>query len=959
MKSAPEKDGGTLVEEPERVRLDLIERDDELAAVELLVGDSSGRGRLLAIEGPPGIGKTSLIAEARALGQQAGMQVLAARGSALESSFSFGVVRQLFEPFLVQLSDAERADILSGAAELASPLFEPAQLAAEPPDDVSLAMLHGLYWLAANVAARRPLLLVIDDVHWCDRPSLRWLAYLLPRLDGLDLSIVVGLRPAEPGEDPALLSQIVSDPQTTVVQPAPLSDIATARLVRGATSSIAEDAFAAACREITGGNPLLLRELIGAITFEGVIPIKANVPRLSELASRAGGRAVSVHLARLPPEATKLAQAVAVLGDDVDPHLAAVLAELDDETAKEASASLVRVDVLRPQAPLGFVHPLIRAAVYESIPPPERDRAHARTAHLLDESGAEPERVAAHLLLVPPALVPAEEEPRTVAVLREAARSARCRGAAESAVAFLRRALAGPPPDEERPGLLFELGSAETLVSGDAGVEHLQEAYEQLVDPVERAETAILLGRQLDYLVRIDESVETLERALDELGDANTELALVLEAVLIAAAVFEPLHYERSARQRLERIRARGMVGRTPGEKMLLGLLAFDDARSGRPATESIELARRALADGTLLAEERRGRPFMHACIVLAMADPDEALPHYHTVIAAAHERGSLFTLAWAKVLRAQAFVFRGDLAEAEADAREAMAAYESWGTPGGRFRSAVGAVLCDSLVEQGKVEDALASLPESGRVHYFPLSRARAYFASGDLVRGLEEARSAGGDFDALGGRNPAFMPWRSLAARALLELGEHEEARALSSEELELARGWRAPGALGAALCVAGLTEGGEEGIALLEEAIDVLEESPAKLEHAKARTELGAALRRANRRAQAREHLRRGLELATICGATPLASRAETELLATGARPRRVALSGIESLTPSERRVAEMAADGPTNREIAQALFVTPKTVEVHLSSVYRKLGIRSRSQLAAALGEPVHA
>jgi DNA-binding CsgD family transcriptional regulator len=148
----------------------------------------------------------------------------------------------------------------------------------------------------------------------------------------------------------------------------------------------------------------------------------------------------------------------------------------------------------------------------------------------------------------------------------------------------------------------------------------------------------------------------------------------------------------------------------------------------------------------------------------------------------------------------------------------------------------------------------------------------------------------------------------------------------------------------------------EGRPRGLDRLEEAVAVLTGSPAKLEHAKARTDLGAALRRANRRSEAREQLRHALELATICGALPLAARAETELLATGARPRRIALSGLESLTPSERRFAEMAAEGPTNREIAQALFVTPRTVEVHLSSVYRKLGIRSRSQLSTALAEP---
>ncbi len=210
-----------------------------------------------------------------------------------------------------------------------------------------------------------------------------------------------------------------------------------------------------------------------------------------------------------------------------------------------------------------------------------------------------------------------------------------------------------------------------------------------------------------------------------------------------------------------------------------------------------------------------------------------------------------------------------------------------------------------------------------------------------------------AGRRFEAVGGRNPAWMPWRSQAALALLELGDRDEARRLAGEELVLARVWGAPRALGAALRAAGLAEGGAAGLALLDEAVAVLADSSAKLEHAKARTELGAALRRANRRTKAREQLRRAVELATICGAAPLAARAETELLATGARPRRIALSGLESLTPSERRVAEMAAAGPTNREIAQALYVSSKTVEVHLSSVYRKLKIRSRSQLPAAL------
>src|SRR6266542_2713076 len=205
------------------VQLDLLERDAELAAVRGLIDAIADGGRLLAIEGPPGIGKTALIAEAKAQAQEAGLQVLGGRGSELERSFSYGVVRQLFEPFLASLRTEDRAELLTGAAALAAPLFDPVQVTAEPAADSSLATLHGLYWLAANLATSRPLLLAVDDLHWCDLPSLRWLAYLLPRMEGLGLSVVVGLRPAEPGEDPGLIGQIVSDPLATTVRPAPLS----------------------------------------------------------------------------------------------------------------------------------------------------------------------------------------------------------------------------------------------------------------------------------------------------------------------------------------------------------------------------------------------------------------------------------------------------------------------------------------------------------------------------------------------------------------------------------------------------------------------------------------------------------------------------------------------------------------------------------------------------------------
>jgi DNA-binding CsgD family transcriptional regulator len=937
---------------PPRPEVKLLERDGELAALRAFVGAANGSGRLLAIEGPPGIGKTALIAEAKTLGQQAGMQVFAGRGSELERSFPYGVVRQLFEPFLASLPAADRTELLAGAASLAAPLFDPAQFAAAPSTDSSLAMLHGLYWLAANAAARRPLLLTVDDLHWSDLPSLRWLAYLLPRLHGLDLSLVVGLRPEEPGEDPALVGQIVSDPLATAIRPAPLGTEAAAGLLRQ-TLLDAEDRFCAACREETGGNPLLLRELAQSIAAEGLAPIEANVPRLHELAARAGSRAVSLRLSRLPPEATMLAQAVAVLGDDAHPRLAAALTGLDEATAFEAAAALARVDVLGPRPPLEFVHPLIGAAVYETLAPHQRESWHARAAQLLADDGAEPERIAAHLLRSSPAA-----QAGVVGTLREAARRASGRGASESAVAYLRRALAEPPADADLPEVLLELGSVEVRVSGEEAIEHLQAAHDLIEDPIRRAEIALLLGRQL-FLLHGEEADAVFAEALDELGDVAPELGRLLEAGMITNDLFDPARH-RQAVERLETVRGRP-ANRTLGEKLLLSLLAYHDARAGVPVGEAVPLARRALAEGTLLRGDISGAVFVPACTVLAMADLDEVLVSFEDALAEAHRRGSTFAFGGVKVFRAQTLVWRGDLGEAESDARDALVAGESLGgSP--RFAGHAAAFLADALMEQGRVDEAAAaleraafgeSLPDSARLLFLRDSGARLRILRGDLAGGVEELLDSGRRFEEVGSHNPAFVAWRSPAALALLQLGEQDEARRLAAEEVELARIWGTPRALGAALRSAGLIDGGDRGIVLLEEAVEVLGDSPAKLEHAKARLELGAALRRANRRAQAREQLRRAVELATICGAAPLVVRAESELLATGARPRRVALSGVESLTPSERRVAEMAAEGPTNREIAQALFVTQRTVEVHLTSIYRKLSISSRSQLAAAL------
>ena len=210
--------------------------------------------------------------------------------------------------------------------------------------------------------------------------------------------------------------------------------------------------------------------------------------------------------------------------------------------------------------------------------------------------------------------------------------------------------------------------------------------------------------------------------------------------------------------------------------------------------------------------------------------------------------------------------------------------------------------------------------------------------------------------DVAAAGGAySPVWLPARSLAALSLHHLGRDAEVTTLIEEELGFARVWCAPVGIAVSLRTLGLVTGGADGLAMLKEAVDMLEPTTARLEHARALVEYGGALRRSKQRIEARERLREGVEIAHRLGALALVAQANDELAATGARPRKVVHTGLETLTASERRVAQLAADDMSNKDIAQALFVTVKTVEVHLSSVYRKLDISSRRQLASTLAE----
>jgi ATP/maltotriose-dependent transcriptional regulator MalT len=323
---------------------------------------------------------------------------------------------------------------------------------------------------------------------------------------------------------------------------------------------------------------------------------------------------------------------------------------------------------------------------------------------------------------------------------------------------------------------------------------------------------------------------------------------------------------------------------------------------------------------------------------------------------AEAHRRGSPFALSGVHYLQGWSWLARGELAEAADSLRRSTEAAYPWSSTASGYTVAC---LAQVLTERGELAAAQDIL--AGRERQLPGSDADTLCREADAQLLVAQARwrealeavdecAAGLRPDVV---NPAWVAWRPLKALALEGLGERDAALALLEQELAAARAWGAPRALSRALRLLGNLRGGREGLDLLHEAVQIGEGSPARLEHAKALAALGSALRRDRSPAEARHPLRRGFELASRCGAQPVAERARAELYAAGARPRREALTGPESLTPSEQRVAGMAAGGGSNRDIAQALFVTPKTVEVHLTSVYRKLGIAGRAGLAGAL------
>jgi len=928
----------------------LLEREEELATIErVLEAAASGDGGPLTIEGAAGAGKTPLLDAAAGLGEAKGMTVLRARGGEFEREFAYGVVRQLFEPLLGD--PGRRQTLLGGETASAAPVFEPTAAPAQGADPFGVQ--HGLHKLVARIAEEAPTLLLVDDAQWSDLASLRALVYAGRRLAGLAAALALAVRTGEPGEHEPLLDELRREPGAPMVEPGPLSAGAAAELAAREAGRRPSEDFAAGCCEATAGNPFLLVELLHGIESGMAEDGECGAERLAELAAAGASRSILTRLARLGERSTAVARAVAVLEPNAEARLVAALTGLPAEEVAAESEGLVAARLLTDSRPVAFVHPLVREAVLSEVPAPRRAADHARAARLLDEDGASIDTVAAQLLLAEPAA-----DPWAVAELREATVAALGRGAPEAAVSYLRRALREPPPKAERLEVSRELGVALLRADEPEGIEVLRAVRSALDDPLARAEIAAELSVSLAFRRPGGEGVALLEESLAEVEDQETEIGLSLRAHLVGQAM-TGLDYLPTA------IRAE------PGElpdgdslagRMLLRGLGYLEALGHGSIESAVELIERAGLDhATLDADAFAGQPSPNGLAGLALADRSDLSEElFEVTISASKRRGTTVGLAASYGFRGFCRFGEGRLRDARADAELGLRLVRQV-----QMRVALGAwlsVALKTLVASGELDVAQALLDDvwQGREPGPGIPGAILLIARGELRQAGGRHAEARHDYLAAAERvrwlpyaNPEVLGWRTGLATAEAALGNEEEARRLAAEALALAREAGGERGIGITLRIQGAVTGGSEGIELLREASEILADPRARLQHAHALADLGAALRRANRRKEAREPLRKALDLAHRCGAAPLEERARTDLEATGARPRKAVLSGVDSLTPSELRVAQMAADGMTNPEIAQSLVVSRKTVETHMRHVFQKLDVNRRTELAGRL------
>lgn len=930
----------------------LLERERELDILhQALDRLAQGAGSFLLIEGPAGIGKTTLLNEAAHRGQKRDLLVRLARGGELEQDIPFGLIRQLLEPVISRRAEGDRAKLLSGRAELALIALGGVPPGAPEEGNDPYAAIHGLYWLVTNLCESQPLLLGIDDAQWADGQTLRFVDYVSRRLEDLPAVFLITVRSGEP-DPPPELEGLRSE--ATVLHPRSLTQSAVRRLIAADTKSEPSADFSEACINATGGNPFLVTEVLRALRADSLSPGTDAAQIVTRFRPENVARYALLRLGRFGPEAIELARAVAVLGGSPQLRHAAKLADLDEERARVLSDQLREAEILAPGLPLDFVHPLVRQAIYSDLPEGQRSAMHRRAAEVLAATGITAREIAPHLLMCAP-----NGDQWVVTQLRAAAAEARGEGAHDTARALLERLLQEPPQNdlEDR----FWLGKALYSVDPARAPQFLEQVADEATDPELRA-TALSFAPVVHItLGNFEAAIRRCDDALDAVPEDDREMRLMLEAQTYCFSV-AGRGWDAGRSDRI-RSAAANLQGVTPAECVARQALGFDLFLTVSSVDEVVRASISFPPPGWAVRGTWSLTP-LFAAKVLAwsgrFAQANEAMALFTE---ACHNSGRLHQASYGHGFLAEINRLAGRLSEAEAEAQTALEITSALGS----FSPAVWQATVNLLathVARGDLETAetlAEDIPMSLGPGDIPVTpwpiEIMGYLrlARGDLEGAVEDFLTLGEALENMALVNPAYPAWRQEVAPALAALGRTAEARDVIAVAEDRARSFGAAHVIGAVLRARGLLEPRRKQIETLRQSVSVLETEGPPHELARSLIEFGAAVRRDGQRSEAREPLRAALELAHRCGSGGLESRAREELHAAGARLRAVVRTGVGSLTASELRTARLAAQGLSNGVIAQRLFVTRRTVETHLTHVYEKLHIQGRADLKADLLE----
>ncbi|GGU90617.1 hypothetical protein GCM10010260_26420 [Streptomyces filipinensis] len=829
----------------------LPHRERELDALETALADlAAGRPSVLLVSGPRGTGKTALL---RAMTLRAAEVAvpLRARCHAHEQDFPYGVVRQLFDPFthrsaqqgtpLVEFSE-QLAEAIPGSAE-----------GAPGASGGRHAVLDELFHAARDLSSRRPVLLAIDDLHLADPQSLHWCTYLARRLDGLPVLLIATVDPDAGHRAAAELGALA---HTTVLVPEPLCDSCTTERLAEGLGAPVDTELAALCHAVSQGNPLILAELTTRLAAGRISPGAPDPETVRQIAAGTLADTALSWLRERHPSAFDLLTALAVLGPEVPPAHAAMLAGQGDLVADEARAALARSGLIEPEPPCALRHDLVRTAVLAGTEAGTLVTLHERAGELMVRLGAPADRAAEHLLSSGSTGLD-----WALPVLRAAARNAAQSGGWDMAARYLRRGLAEPAPQDVLRQMTVQLGAVELHRDLPAAARCLVATAAAAPDPLERARNLLPFGGPVLALASTAASEPFAETAgaLAALPEPPRELLLAVSAQAALAG-------HRAGLRRAVQALACGPAD--PAAQAFLGTLAVMTAAGGRSHRRAVRLAVRCVRSAPAA---EAGPGVLGAAMALAWCGRlDEAAVWAARAVRSAQRWNRPAELTLALLARADIAVRRGHLTAAEEDARAARELTEQR-VHAPALHAAATAMLLRLAVRRGDT-CARPDLPEPPADTH-PLLRGLvleasglAAMARGDHSEALRLFLECGHQLAARGIANPACIPWRSHAAQVYQAMGEPGAARTIVAEP-----------AAGTA-------------------------SHPAASDH------------------------------------VPPIGR-------TAAAPVR--------LTPSERRVTELVLQGLSNLEAAERLCLSKRTVDTHLGRIYRKLAIKGRPELAAAV------